>query len=137
MRLQQVQLLLCGMLGSVGEDMAAAAVLLMFVARLNSVVLYIWHLNQPRPLHTLHLFHHQHHQFTQSSHSINAIGPTPHRGGRKREHRSICLSRCEFFRLATLCVLLLLQLLTIVFVLLVLQLLTRAASINSSSCIQQ
>jgi hypothetical protein len=47
------------------------------------------------------------------------------------------LSSCEFFKLATPCVLLLLQLLTFFFVLLVLQLLTRAASIKSSSCIQQ
>jgi hypothetical protein len=33
--------------------------------------------------------HHHHHQITKLSHSINAIGPAPHRGGRKREHRSI------------------------------------------------
>jgi hypothetical protein len=32
---------------------------------------------------------HHHHQITKVSHSINAIGPAPHRGGRKREHRSI------------------------------------------------
>jgi hypothetical protein len=32
---------------------------------------------------------HHHHQITKLSHSINAIGPAPHRGGRKREHRSI------------------------------------------------
>jgi hypothetical protein len=31
---------------------------------------------------------HHHHQITKLSHSINAIGPAPHRGGRKREHRS-------------------------------------------------
>jgi hypothetical protein len=31
----------------------------------------------------------QHHQITKLSHSINAIGPAPHRGGKKREHRSI------------------------------------------------
>jgi hypothetical protein len=30
-----------------------------------------------------------HHQIKQPSHSINAIGPAPHRGGRKREHSSI------------------------------------------------
>jgi hypothetical protein len=30
-----------------------------------------------------------HHQITKLSHSINAIGPAPHRGGRKTEHRSI------------------------------------------------
>jgi hypothetical protein len=30
-----------------------------------------------------------HHQITKLSHSINAIGPAPHRSGRKREHRSI------------------------------------------------
>jgi hypothetical protein len=30
-----------------------------------------------------------HHQITKLSHSINAIGPAPHRGRRKREHRSI------------------------------------------------
>jgi hypothetical protein len=30
-----------------------------------------------------------HHQITKLSHSINAIGPAPHRAGRKREHRSI------------------------------------------------
>jgi hypothetical protein len=33
--------------------------------------------------------HHHHHQITQSSHSINAMGPAPHRGGRKREHSSV------------------------------------------------
>jgi hypothetical protein len=33
--------------------------------------------------------HHHHHQFTKLSHSINAIAPAPHRGGIKREHRSI------------------------------------------------
>jgi hypothetical protein len=33
--------------------------------------------------------HHHHNQITKLSHSINAIGPAPHRGGRKREHRSI------------------------------------------------
>jgi hypothetical protein len=33
--------------------------------------------------------HHHHHQITKLSHSINAIGPAPHRSGRKREHRSI------------------------------------------------
>jgi hypothetical protein len=32
---------------------------------------------------------HHHHQITKLSHSINAIGPAPHRSGRKREHRSI------------------------------------------------
>jgi hypothetical protein len=32
---------------------------------------------------------HHHHQITKLSHSINAIGPAPHRDGRKREHRSI------------------------------------------------
>jgi hypothetical protein len=37
----------------------------------------------------LHHHHHHHHQITTLSHSINAIGPAPHRGGRKREHRSI------------------------------------------------
>jgi hypothetical protein len=36
-----------------------------------------------------HHHHHHHHQITKLSHSINAIGHTPHRGGRKREHRSI------------------------------------------------
>jgi hypothetical protein len=29
--------------------------------------------------------HHHHHQITKLSHSINAIGPAPHRSGRKRE----------------------------------------------------
>jgi hypothetical protein len=29
-----------------------------------------------------------HHQITKLSHSINAIGPAPHRSGRKREHRT-------------------------------------------------
>jgi hypothetical protein len=33
--------------------------------------------------------HHHHHQITKLSHSINAIGPAPHRSGKKREHRSI------------------------------------------------
>jgi hypothetical protein len=33
--------------------------------------------------------HHHHHQITKLSHSINAIGPAPHRSGRKREHHSI------------------------------------------------
>jgi hypothetical protein len=28
--------------------------------------------------------HHHHHQITKLSHSINAIGPAPHRSGRKR-----------------------------------------------------
>jgi hypothetical protein len=38
----------------------------------------------------LTLFHVDHpHQITSLSHSINAIGPAPHWGGRKREHRSI------------------------------------------------
>jgi hypothetical protein len=32
-----------------------------------------------------------HHQITKLSHSINAIGPAPHRGGRKREHRFIVI----------------------------------------------
>jgi hypothetical protein len=32
---------------------------------------------------------HHHHQITKLSHSINAIGPAPHRGSRKREHHSI------------------------------------------------
>jgi hypothetical protein len=27
-----------------------------------------------------------HHQITKLSHSINAIGPAPHRSGKKREH---------------------------------------------------
>jgi hypothetical protein len=36
-----------------------------------------------------HCHHHHHHQITKLSHSINAIGPAPHQGGRKREHRSI------------------------------------------------
>jgi hypothetical protein len=36
--------------------------------------------------------HHQHHQITRLSHSSTAIGPAPHRGGRKREHRSIVLA---------------------------------------------
>jgi hypothetical protein len=36
-----------------------------------------------------HHHHHHHHQITKLSHSINAIGPAPHRSGRKREHRSI------------------------------------------------
>jgi hypothetical protein len=39
-------------------------------------------------LYLIYIMHH-HHQTTQSSHSINAIGPAPHQGGRKREHRSI------------------------------------------------
>jgi hypothetical protein len=39
--------------------------------------------------HHHHHHHHHHHQITKLSHSINAIGPAPHRGGRKREHRSI------------------------------------------------
>jgi hypothetical protein len=33
-----------------------------------------------------HHHHHHHHQITKLSHSINAIGPAPHRSGRKREH---------------------------------------------------
>jgi hypothetical protein len=36
--------------------------------------------------------HHHHHQITKLSHDINAIGPAPHRGGRKREHRSIMIA---------------------------------------------
>jgi hypothetical protein len=32
-----------------------------------------------------------HHQITKLSHSINAIGPAPHRSGKKREHRSIVM----------------------------------------------
>jgi hypothetical protein len=40
--------------------------------------------------HQLH-HHHHHHQITKLSHSINAIGPAPHRSGRKREHRSIVI----------------------------------------------
>jgi hypothetical protein len=32
---------------------------------------------------------HHHHQITKLSHSINAIGPAPHRSGKKREHPSI------------------------------------------------
>jgi hypothetical protein len=39
------------------------------------------------PCHVNH--NHHHHQITKLSHSINAIGPAPHRSGRKREHRSI------------------------------------------------
>jgi hypothetical protein len=37
------------------------------------------------------LYHHDHHhhQITKLSHSINAIGPAPHRSGRKRERRSM------------------------------------------------
>jgi hypothetical protein len=31
-----------------------------------------------------HHHHHHHHQITKLSHSINAIGPAPHRSGRKR-----------------------------------------------------
>jgi hypothetical protein len=38
---------------------------------------------------SMHHHHHHHHQITKLSHSINAIGPAPHRSGRKREHRSI------------------------------------------------
>jgi hypothetical protein len=41
------------------------------------------------------LHHDHHHQITKLSHSINAIGPAPHRSGRKREHRSIPASRCK------------------------------------------
>ncbi|KAF6261532.1 hypothetical protein COO60DRAFT_752437 [Scenedesmus sp. NREL 46B-D3] len=32
--------------------------------------------------------HHHHHHITHSSHSISAIGPAPHRGGKRREHCS-------------------------------------------------
>jgi hypothetical protein len=42
----------------------------------------------PCSTHLPQLDHH-HHQITKLSHSINAIGPAPHRGGRKREHRSM------------------------------------------------
>jgi hypothetical protein len=39
-----------------------------------------------QPLAELEAFHadHHHHQITKLSHSINAIGPAPHRSGRKR-----------------------------------------------------
>jgi hypothetical protein len=30
--------------------------------------------------------HHHHHQITKLSHSINAIGPAPHRSGKKRDN---------------------------------------------------
>jgi hypothetical protein len=34
-------------------------------------------------LHQSQIDHHHHHQITKLSHSINAIGPAPHRSGRK------------------------------------------------------
>jgi hypothetical protein len=39
--------------------------------------------------HLVVINHHHHHQITKLSHGINAIGPAPHRSGRKRELRSI------------------------------------------------
>ncbi|KAF6262780.1 hypothetical protein COO60DRAFT_571858 [Scenedesmus sp. NREL 46B-D3] len=38
--------------------------------------------------HKLQAHHHHHHHITHSSHSISAIGPAPHRGGKRREHCS-------------------------------------------------
>jgi hypothetical protein len=35
------------------------------------------------------IHHHHHHQITKLSHSINAIGPAPHRSGRKREQKGL------------------------------------------------
>jgi hypothetical protein len=47
--------------------------------------------NQPQPPHRDKLHEDHHHQITKSSHSINAIGPAPHRGGRKRGTAPLCL----------------------------------------------
>ena len=35
--------------------------------------------------------HIHHHHITHSSHSISAIGPAPHRGGKRREHWQCCV----------------------------------------------
>jgi hypothetical protein len=63
-----------------------AASLLHTSAMTNNGLTYIA-ANPETALH--HHHHHHHHQITKLSHSINAIGPAPHRSGRKREHCSI------------------------------------------------
>jgi hypothetical protein len=43
--------------------------------------------------------YYHHHQITKLIHSINAIGPAPHWGGRKREHRSIVFATFAYYHI--------------------------------------
>ncbi|KAF6263988.1 hypothetical protein COO60DRAFT_266841 [Scenedesmus sp. NREL 46B-D3] len=54
----------------------------------------------------LHHHHHHHHHITHSSHSISAIGPAPHRGGKRREHCSrmfACIAHIPRLKPAAAC----------------------------------